>query len=347
MTEVVTDVEARIDRLVRMARAVLDRLEQGEKLSAVLPQARAVAELYGAPARVHWLDCEIYGLPCVPFAKQPRETEEEKAGAYLFCELHRAQDVRNLSVEGVLEDWPKDELPDREMVIQHGVGHLERVVERYSPSAPGETSDRALQLGVLHSEHQRILDGVRAQVYEYISKVWFWALQERENLRLLGPDYRIVVDSLDALETDVGQELRAAVSCLSSTNPAEWALAALACRNVVLSLGRALFPLRTGTHRCAMSGKELPLEGEKELNWLTAFIDLHWRKASGKARDEIEGLAKLARSIYETGSRGKRSTELRHGQVQRLVVDTFDFVMRLKEITGLEPLDEAAVTTGE
>jgi hypothetical protein len=179
-----------------------------------------------------------------------------------------------------------------------------------------------------------------------MNSIWSWALQERDNVRLLGPDYRIVVDSLDALETGVGQELLAALSPLARTNPAEWSLSALGCRNVILSLGRTLFPLRSGTHHCAMSGKDLSLEGEKELNWLTAFIDLHWQKADGEAREELEGLAKLAGDIYRTGSRGKKSTELRHERVRRLVVDTFDLVLRLKEIAGLEPLDEAAAVTG-
>jgi hypothetical protein len=343
-------MEGRVERLISMSRAVLDRLERGDRLSAVLPQARAAVELYGNRAHVHWLDCEIYGMPHVPFAKRPRETQDEKAGGYLFCELRKAEDVRKLSVDRVLREWPKDEIPDRGMVIHQSVGHLERTVEEYREPSPGETwapsADHILQLGALHRENQRILDGVRAYVYQYIDKIWSWAVQERNNVKLLGPDYRMVVDSLEALETGVGQELLAALSHLGSTNPAEWALSALACRNVVLSLGRTLFPLRTGVHHCAMLGKDLELKGEKELNWLTAFIDFHWQTAADEDKGELHGLGELARGIYQTGSRGKNKAALGHTQVQELVARTFRLVSGLKEITGLEPLDAAAVTGG-
>lgn len=342
-----TAIEERIERLISMSRAVLDRLERGDRLSAILPQARAAAELYGNRPHVHWLDCEIHGMAHVPFAKRPRQTEDEKAGAYLFCELRRGQDIRKLSVDRVLSEWPKEEVADRGIVVPHSVGHVERTVEKYSELTPGDTwapaADQILQLGVIHSEHQRILDAVRAYVYQYTNRIWSWALQERENLKLLGPDYRIVIDSLDALETGVGEELVAAVSRLGSSNPAEWALSALACRNVILSLGRTLFRLRSGTYHSRMLGKDLELQGQKELNWLTAFIDLHWQKPDGENREELRELAKLARRIYETGSRGKNKTALRHAQVQGLVVDTFRLVSGLKDTTGFEPLDEAAV----
>ena len=345
-----TDMESRIERLMSMSRTLLDRLERGDRLSAALPQARAVAELYGNAAYVHWLDCEIYGLPNVPFAKRPRQTRAQRAGVYLFSQLRCARDVRKLSVDDILTRWPEGEVPDRGLVVYQGIGDVERMVEEYREPAPGPTwgaeADRLLQLGILHNEHRRILDGVRAYVYEYINKIWSWAVQERNNVKLLGPDYRLVVDSLEALESGVGQELLAALSRLGSTNPAEWALSALACRNVVLSLGRTLFPLRTGTHHCAMLAKDLELKGEKELNWLTAFIDLRWQMAADDDKEELRGLGELGRRIYETGSRGKNKAALGHTQVQELVADTFRFVVRLKEMTGLEPLDATAVTGG-
>jgi hypothetical protein len=345
-----TVIEERAERLIGMSRAVLDRLERGDRLSAILPQARAAAELYGNGPHVHWLDCEIYGMQHVPFAKRPRQTEDEKAGLYLLGELRRVQDVRKLSVDGVLRDWPKAELPDRDIVVHQSVGHLERAIEEYRPPAPGDTwapaADQILQLRVLHSEHRRILDSVRAYLYQYMDKIWSWAVQERNNVKLLGPDYRIVVDSLEALQTGVGQELLAALSHLRSTNPAEWALSALACRNVVLSLGRTLFPLRTGVHHCAMLGKDLELKGEKELNWLTAFIDFHWQTAADEDKRELHRLGELARRIYETGSRGKNKAALGHTQVQELVAHTFRLVSGLKEITGFEPLDATADTGG-
>lgn len=342
--------EGRIERLVSMSRAVLDRLERGEKLSAILSQGRAVADLYGDPTHVHWLDCEIYGLVDVPLAQAPRRKEHEKAGAYLFCVLHRAADVGQLSIDEVLADWPRDEAPDRSAVLPQSVDHLERAIDDYREPSPADTwapkADHVLRLGVLHGEHRRILNGVRAYFHQYTNKIWSWAVQERDNLRLLGPDYRLVIDGLDALETGVGQELLAALARLASTNPADRALCALACRNVVLSLGRTLFPVRTGRHQCAMLGKDLDLKGERELNWLTAFIDLRWQKADDETKEKLQELAELAHRVYETGSRGKDKTAVQHGQVQQLVVDTFRLVSGLKEITGLQPLSAAATTGG-
>jgi hypothetical protein len=82
MANTTTDIESRIERLVTMSRAVLDRLERGDRLSVVLPQARALADFYGDAAHAHWLDCEIYGLLDVPFARGARKTKEHKAAVF-------------------------------------------------------------------------------------------------------------------------------------------------------------------------------------------------------------------------------------------------------------------------
>ena len=68
--------------------------------------------------------------------------------------------------------------------------------------------------------------------------------------------------------------------------------------------------------------------------------------AADDDKEELRGLGELGRRIYETGSRGKNKAALGHTQVQELVADTFRFVVRLKEMTGLEPLDATAVTGG-
>jgi len=334
--------------MIQLARAVLDRLDAGDRVSVILPQARLVAEARGDKVEIHWIDCELYGLLAVPFGKKPRSATEEKAACLLFIELRGVEDVEKLSAHEVVAGKRPD--PSRKgHVLDQSVGELERSVTEHRETPPDHTGwsdDQILQAWVLQRERERVLDRVRVYLHKYVGRIWLSAQQERDNVELLGPDYRIVVDSLDALETGVGQELLAALSRLGSANPAEWSLSALACRNVILSLGRTLFPLRTGAHHCAMLGKDLELQGEKEVNWLTAFIDLHWQKAGDGRTEEIQGFAELARRVYETGSRGKNKTALRHAQVQELVVDTFRLVSGLKEITGLEPLDAAAVTGG-
>jgi len=342
-------VLASIDRAIQLAEVALDRLRAGDQLSTVLPEARLLAEARGDKLHVHWIDCEMYGLPTVPFGEKPRRDREERAAALLFMELRGVQDIEKLRVDDLVAGKRPDP-SKKDAVLCQSVGELERLVAEYQERPNdyyyGWATDQTFQAHVLHGERERVLDRVRAYLHRYVGGVWLRAQQERGNVELLGPDYRIVLDSLEALDTDVGQELLAALSRLGSTNPAEWSLSALACRNVILGLGRKLFPLRTGTHRCAMWGKDLELKGEKEVNWLMAYIDLHWQKADDESKEELEDLAKLARDIYETGSRGKRGTQLRHERVQKLVVDTFRLVLRLKEVTGLEPLDKGSAATG-
>lgn len=337
-----TAIEERIERLVGMSRAVLDRLERGDKLSAILPQARAVAERYGNRSHVHWLDCEIYGLADVPFAKRPRQTEDEKAGVYLFGELRRAPDLRQLTVDALVKDWPKRKVPDRSMVVYQSVGYLERAVEDYTPSAaldPWEpATDQHLQLDAMHSEHERILDSIRAYLHRYMNSIWSWALGERDNLRLLGPDYRIVVQSLDALETGVGQELLAALTNLGRENPANWCAAGLLCRNVVMKLGRTLWQAPGGTWDSQLHGRTLQTNGDKELNRLRVWLDYHYQRLDPASKDRFQQLDDLATRIYQRGSKGKRA--LRHAEAQQLVVDTFELVKALDDLTGLEPVTE-------
>jgi hypothetical protein len=339
---------ASIDRVIHLARGVLDRLEGGDQLSSILPQGRLLAEARGDSKDVHWIDCEIYGLANVPFAERPRRSRQERLGCALFMELHAIEDVEKLNVQRMIAGRRPD--PTRSGAVEHrSVGELERFVARDRESPPdytGWSADQVFQSQVVQHERERVLDRVRSYLNKYVGAIWLGAQRERDNVELLGPDYRLVTEGLDALETGVGQELLAALGRLGSTNPAEWALSALGCRNVVLSLGRALFPVRAGTHYSVMLGKDLQLQGQKELNWLTAFIDLHWQKANDENKDKLQQLAELARTIYETGSRGKNKTALGHSQVQRLVVDTFRLVAGLKEITSLEPLAAAATTGG-
>lgn len=337
-----TAIEERIDRLLSMSRAVLDRLERGDRLSEVLPQARAVAELYGDAAHMHWLDCEIYGLVDVPFAEVRRKKGHQKAGAYRFCVLHTAAEVRDLSVDGVLADWSKEGMPDRSAVLWQGVGGLERSIDDYREPSPqekyGSRADEFLQLMALHGERRRALERVRAFLYQYMNRIWSWALGERDNLRLLGPDYRIVVESLDALQTGVGQELVAASVNLGRDNPANWCAAGLLCRNVVMKLGRTLWQVPGETWESELHGRALQIGRDKELNCLRAFLDYHYRRSEPETRKRLRELEDVARGVYNRGSKGKRA--LRHAEAQQLVVDTFELVKAVDDLTGLEPVTE-------
>ena len=181
------------------------------------------------------------------------------------------------------------------------------------------------------------MNGVRAYLYDYMTKIERWAIAECENQALLGPDYRIVVESLDALQSGEGQKLVGALELLKSPNPEHWSAAALMCRNVVLSLGRTMWKVEGETYESQLDGKAIEIKGDREKNCLLAFIDFHRRRTNDDhAKRELQELHGLAIKIHGRGSGGKRS--VRHEEAQTLVVDSFHLVSALQPLTNLEPV---------
>lgn len=336
-------VSPRVLSIAEEAGVVLARLNRGDGLSMILPQARALAKEYGDAKHVFWLDLEIYGLAGVPGASAPFKRQYQKEGALVFMELHRVENVDKLTVDGVraagyLRD---DSMPQRDAVAYQSVSEIERTVASWEPVDPSLafslTADDVLRHGVVQSERQRVLERVRAYLHRFVSDILAWAEAEKENQLLLGRDYHVVVASLEALQTGVGEELLAALGSLRSNNPANWALAALACRNVILKLGRTLLVSDEEVYQSELAGRPLNLRGEMEKNRLCAFIDWHFRRSADESvRGELKRLDEAVRSIYEKGSKGKSTT--RHGEAQQLVIDTFDFVSGLERLTGLQPV---------
>lgn len=332
----------RLDQIIGLSRAVLDRLDRGDTLSQILAQARAVAELAGDQKHVCWLDFEIYGVGSVPGQKTPLKTAEEREGFALFWQLHAVQDARTITVRDAVERWDSRAEYDpknKNFLLVHGIASIETMIQTYKE--PDEYTaawnpDRALQFHTLHMDHISIIQRVRDYLYRFISGIWVSATEEKRNVELLGPDYRLVIQNLDALETGVGQQLLSALGLLRSDNPADWSLAALGCRNVILELGRTLFPSKDETYHSELLQKSLDLKGEREKNRLSAFIDWHWRQAEEGAKKQLERLPALVERIYSKGSQGKQ--RIRHAEAQQLVVDAFDLVSSLDALVGLEPV---------
>jgi len=325
------------------ARAVLGRLNRSDGLSTILPQARALAKEYGDPKHVFWLDLEIYGLAGVPGVSAPFKHQYQKEGGLIFAELHAVENVEKLTVEGVRDaGYLRDDfMGQRDVVAYQSVGEIERSVANWRPVDPAVafslSADQVMRDSVIQSEYQRVLERVRAYLHRFVSDILAWAEAEKENQLLLGRDYHVVVASLEALQTGVGEELLAALGNLRSSNPANWALAALACRNVVLKLGRTLLVSDEEVYQSELAGRRLNLRGEMEKNRLCAFIDWHFRRSADESvKSELKRLDEAVRSIYEKGSKGKSTT--RHGEAQQLVIDTFDFVSGLERLTGLQPV---------
>jgi hypothetical protein len=167
-----------------------------------------------------------------------------------------------------------------------------------------------------------------------MATVWRRATEEKENLELLGPDYRLVVKYLDAMGSDVGSELTSALGLIRSENPADWPAAGLQCRNVILRLGRTLFPKETNSYDSKRLKKSVDLTGEKEKNRLHAYLEEIGESMTGETADRLH---ELVDRIYETGSKGK-SRALRQAEAQALVVDTFELVATMISASNLEPV---------
>ncbi len=342
MSERRTASDERLIRIRDGAQAVLRRLDAGESLSSVLLQAKAVADECGSKIHSFWLELEIFGLRGGPLREPPFTEPDQKAGGLLFTKLH------SVRVSNKGEPW-RDRLPERDQVLYDSISDMEQAVGEWGDpwevirdEYVNQEQLQALSSQVgLNRERKRVVSDVRANVYDYVAGVRRWADAELENIALLGPDYRIVLDSLEALDSGVREELVAALENLSSPNPAAWAAAALVCRNVVLALGRNLWPATSDEYESQMEGRPLDLKGEREVNRLRAYIDYNWRTSDDEARATLQELCGLARNVYERGSAGKQQGAMTHAGTQELVIDTFRLVAGLRKLTGLRPAGQS------
>ena len=338
-------VQPKVERIRDAAHAVLERLERGDRLSDVLPQAKAVVDDYGSRIHAFWLQSEMYGALDVPLKTYPLEDKDARSGYRLFGVLHKVAESRHLTFDDVQRQLNEEGLPKRDTVACQSIAEIERSVETW-PRMQGLIDaglvepELALRQGVSKDERERVLWRVRNYLYEYMSRIHGWALAECENQALLGVDYRIVIDTLDALKSSVGQELAGALEALRSPNPALWAGSALICRNVILALGRSLWQAKGDSYHSGLAGRALDMKGEKEVNRLRAFIDYHHSRAKDeKTKARLVELDALVPSIYKQGSKGKR--RVRHEEAQKLVIDTFELVADLDRLTGLRPVGDS------
>lgn len=329
-----------LDELIGLCRAVMDRLDRGEALSSVLPQAKVVSELCQDTVEQHWLNFEIYGAENVPGLAMPLQTDDQREGFMVFWKLHAVTDVTGVSVDGVIADWHKQQRRGRERtwLIPDSASSLERRIATYTGPTDysrAQYPDDALKLEIVHSDTVEALQHSRDHVYGYVSRKWIEAIREQKNVELLGPDYRIVLEYLHALDTSLGPELESALSLVQSDNTADWSAAALVCRNVVLALGRSLFDGAAMVHRSPRDGKEYSLKGDSEKNRLHAYIDQFWEGGNRAIEEQVSRLHDLTEEVYTLGSKGK--SRVRRQEVQHLLVSTFELVARLEELTGLQP----------
>ncbi|OGO51734.1 MAG: hypothetical protein A2148_00160 [Chloroflexi bacterium RBG_16_68_14] len=335
-------VTKRLKVVAELAAKVAARLDSDEPLSKILPLAKELFDRVGDRKHAHLMRSEMYGARTAPSAAPLSDDEKvaRRAAMELFLHLHAVADTRDVSVDDV-EELTRRSLFPKERLTGNSIAKIENNVREWPETAERlraeALADEYFQLSVVHSGQQRVLHDVRMYVTEQVRNVLLWAEEELENQDLLGVDYRLVLDSVSALETVVGDELKAAMRALRSDNPAEWSMAALACRNVVLSLGRNLWTVPGDTYESQLAQRELLIKGNAEKNKLCAYIDQHRRCATDESeRNRLAQTDEIVRQVYERGSKGK--SRVTYEEARQLIVDTFRLVAELSELTGITPL---------
>ena len=337
-------LEARLDRIIQVSKSILDEIQRGNKLSDILPQARFLAEINNDHVKIAWIQYEIHGKWRVPITAEPKlSIKQRKKATQVYDELHKTIDFDKLSaalkaggISVSLSSIPLCQTNESVIQLEHFAMSKHAEIGKYIYGV-GNVEDKVKISMALESE--RLLAAVRNAVHEYVSEVWFNAVQEKEYFDLIGPNFNIVTNNLDALETGVGQELMAALKNLRSTNPANWSASALVCRNVIIKLGDNLWKVPCKKYFSELDNRELDLVGEREKNRLYAYIDLHYKRIEQQEhKDKLKQLHGMVWRIWDIGSKAKHA--IRHEEAKTIFVDTFEFVNNLDAITELKPLEK-------
>lgn len=319
-----------------MAYAVMQRLDSNLKLSEVLPLAKTLAGLNEDDDIGLTIDVLTFGFGDLPSKWKTGNIASRLRSMVQLEDLLRTSDVTTITMDSAIAGFQSKQPSDKTHMIAISVFKMEMIKESPEPAQylSEETANMILRTDAYYRVVQSALYKSRNFVYGYASQVWQEGVRDKDRINLLGPDYRIVLDSLDVLDTEVGNDLLAALDLVGSENPASWKLCALGCRNVVLQLGRHLWNTASEDYASTLLGKIITLKGEREKNKLSAYIDVHWKEASKANQRLLKEAHDLVLRVYDSGSKGK-SDQIRHSEVQQLIVDTFRLVELLRETTGL------------
>jgi len=259
------EITRELDRKIEVAQAVMEQLEGNQPLSSVLSQVRLLANMMGDMVKVALMDILVHGLTNVPYQGKPFADEAYKKAGIQHMKLCSMEDLSKLDIDEIVNDPWREKIPVKDQAVTLSVYEM----ENYTPAPTisswdsQEVANSKLQLDAFHNRVKSILITLRACIYDYVSGIWITSLREKDRIALLGPDYRFIIDKLDALHTPVGGDLLASVDALSSSNPDSWKLCALGCRNVVLKLGKILWNI-TGPNYQTQSGEVLDVSMNKE-----------------------------------------------------------------------------------
>lgn len=128
----------------------------------------------------------------------------------------------------------------------------------------------------------------------------------------------------------IEDHLQNAYDNLQGTNRASWRACALACRNILLDLGRTLYQAPgTSYPYIEVEGRPMSVSRSKEMNRIQAY--LHQRGI------EPESLpTRMLKPLYEETCRGK--SDVSYKQAQSFLINTYIFVGELARRTSMKPV---------
>lgn len=331
-----------LDRKIEVAQSILARLNIGEPLSNVLSQVHLLSNMAADSVKVALIDILTHGITKIPYQGIPFADPAYKSAGLEYTNLCAIEDISKMNIDRVIERLiegeQRDAIPERTLVVTLSVFEMENRKPPPQPALGTETEllNVIFQQKVMFDEIKSILSRLRAYIYDYVSGIWLEAIREKDRIQLLGRDYRLITDKLDALETPVGGALLAAIDNLRSDNPQNWSLCALGCRNVIIQLSTMLWKVKDEIY-VTQKGEKLEVTGEKEKNRLLAYLDVFSKQVNPSNKEPFDEARKLIHSIYGKGSKGKR--QIRHSEAQSLVIDTFNLISLLDKATELKPVD--------
>ena len=326
------DVLQDLDRKIGLAQQIMDRLNAGNALSLVLSSTRLLMSMVNDDVKVAFVDLLIHGITNVPYQPIPFKDPAYRISlGEIYMRICGMEDLEKLDVGEAIENmWRSDGIPKKTHISSLTVEEMEcrKLPLDFVPGDSRDVLDNKVKYYRYYDRVKAILSSLRAYVFDMVSKLWLESIREKTRIELLGSDYMVVISKMNTLGTPVGDELLAAVDNLSKANPANWNAAALVCRNVIIKMANILLVVsETSTHYKLINGESIQIRaderGSKEKNRLLAYIDT-FLKDKPESSEVLQEASKLVHTIYSSGSLGKR--QIRHEELQKLIIDTFRFV---------------------
>lgn len=321
----------------QLAFEVITRLESGEPLSRVLPQARRLADTYGQKDAAFWLYMESVGSQT---ARRDWSTmsEDEREGFRRF--MRGRQTINVAKVAKTLGPYMPKVPEARDHIASTSIAELERM-ERPAKLVGPVYDEGAARLWataeLTYGETQRVLEVVRTNVHRFATAMHQLLRGLRMQLELFGPDSFTVLQAGGPLLVELA-------GCAETLQRSGASIAAQQARTTILRIGRELYagpaehisPIDTSKHDTTKG----------EMNKTRAFLDDLWmRTVDPRRKDLLRTAMNEVEEAYELGSKGKDPTAITYAEALRAIQLTFNVAKTIMLCGGFPIAAATAPTT--